>query len=85
MPTRLLKLRCYHSDCANDPPLEISVEVPRWGRATPETKEITRQCERGHFNIISIPANWSRRSPVLGDEGIVGREDGVLVVQGRPK
>src|SRR5512145_2273763 len=78
MTTRTLKLKCYHPDCANDRQLEIKVTVPRWGRATSETKETMHQCERGHFNVIPIPANWGVREPILGDDGIIGNDGGIL-------
>lgn len=83
MPTRTLKLKCYHPDCANDPPLEIKVDVPRWSRASRETKEKLVPCERGHTNMIPLPANWGVREPTLGDDGVIGNEGGTPVIQGR--
>jgi hypothetical protein len=80
---RKIAFKCYHADCANDPPLEILVEVPREARAARGSKEITKQCERGHWNVITLPDTWNVRPLVLGDDEVIGEVNGVPVVQGR--
>jgi hypothetical protein len=80
---RKLAFKCYHPDCVNDPPLEITVDVPRGGRAAQGSKEIMKPCERGHWNVITLPDTWNVRPLVLGDEEVIGEMNGVPIVQGR--
>ena len=83
MEQRKLAFKCWHSDCATDPPLEILVEVPSGRRAARGSKEINNQCERGHWNVITLPDTWSVRPLVLGDDEVIGEVNGVPVVLGR--
>lgn len=83
MADRKLAFKCWHPDCTNDPPLEIVVQEPAGAAAARGTKQIGRYCERGHLNIITLPDTWDVRPLVLGEDDVIGEQDGIPVVQGR--
>lgn len=79
-----LAFRCYHPDCANDPPLQFILTVPRRG-VSQGMKEVLKPCERGHLNVIELPDAWGVRDLVLGDAGVVAETNGTPVLQGRQR
>ncbi len=58
------------------------VEVMR-GRSAKGSKQVTKYCERGHLNAVTLPDSWNVRELVLGDEGVIGDENGTPVLQGK--
>ncbi|MDP9314757.1 MAG: hypothetical protein M3R24_28435 [Chloroflexota bacterium] len=82
MADRRIAFKCWHADCANDPPLEVMVAVGR-GRSSKGIKQITKYCERGHLNAITLPSTWNVRELVLGDDGVIGEAQGTPVLQGK--
>ncbi len=91
-----IAFRCHRAECADDPPTETFVEVPRGGALSGREREITRYCRRDHVNLLTVPAEWDRLSslldrkpaqpsgPGVDDSEVVGRlTDSTPIVQGR--
>lgn len=82
MPSRTIDFLCYHADCANDPPMRITVEEPKNRPAAKGAKQIEKYCARGHLNIITVPDSWSVHPLVLGDDEVIDEQNSILVLRG---
>ena len=82
MPGKQMSFRCYHPDCAGDPPTELMIDVPRRPAVGAGRKEKVVYCNRNHLNVITLPDTWNVQSLVLGDD-IVGFQGDVPVLQGK--
>jgi hypothetical protein len=82
MPRKKIAFRCYHTECANDPPTELVIDVLRGRAVGAGKKEKVVYCARNHLNVITLPDTWNTQGPILGD-GETGGSSGTPVLQGR--
>lgn len=83
MATRKISLICYHTDCVNDPPLEVIIDVSATESMAGGMQQREVYCARDHLNFITVPAAWGGREPVLSDEGVVDLGGGTPLVRGQ--
>ncbi len=81
MPTKKISFRCYHPDCANDPPTELILDVPRRPAARAKPKDIVAYCTRNHMNLLTVEG-VSEAGPILGGDNS-GPRGGTPPLQGR--
>lgn len=83
MPDKRIKFSCYHSDCSQDPPTEIVLQVSsRIGSSGGEAQRLV-YCDRNHQNILDLPSEYGAGDLILGGEDAPDGSRGGSVLRGR--